>query len=1127
MTGKSTQSQQPADLDPALRGARGRMTVAAGTGFRRTVAMAVALVLALFAAGMWIYRVQIESVRVEVARELSAIAGLKAAQITDWYADQLEDGASLMHHPYLVDAVVRFLAGPDAASRRELHRHLSSLAEEHGFSDVRLVDVEARERWRLGPATVDPAPWLAPVLQRALAGQRPVFVDLHRDAPGETAYSAVVVPLYDAAGRGRRALGCLLLLSDGAGFLFPQLHAWPLPSRTAETLLVRRDGEAVLFLANTRHRPGAAFTLREPLSQTELVTVQAVQGRQGSLRGRDYRGAEVEAVALPIPDTPWFLVTKIDTAEAFADGQARILLLLGLMAALAALAGSGALIAWQRRQRAHDRDLLEAAAETRAVLEHRAVILQAIGDGVVATDAAGRVTLVNAAAETLTGWPAATAEGQPLDRVLALEDSRTGQPVPTPVQEVLASRAAVTLANHTILIARDGQRRHIADSAAPILTPDGDLLGVVLVFRDVSEGYALRETVRRERLLLGLFVDQAPAAIAMFDREMRYLAVSRRYLADYGLADRDIIGRSHYEVFPEIPERWREVHRRCLQGAVERCEEDQFLRQDGRREWVRWAMYPWYETADTIGGAVLFTEVVTTRKVMEEALRQSEAKFRTLFQRHAAVKLLIDPEDGRILEANEAAAAFYGWPREQLERMRIDEINTLGPEQIQEEMERVRRRERIHFEFRHRRADGSVRDVAVYSSIIDIQGRSVLHSIIYDITEFRQMEEQLRQARKMESIGLLAGGVAHEFNNMLAVILGYTQLALERTAADDPLHADLQEILRAAEHSARITSQLLAFARRQPIQPRVFDLNTAIPDLLALLTRLIGERIELVWQPAPGELPVRMDPAQLDQVLINLCLNSRDAITGAGTITIATAMGPCTCETCAGASPGPGPERVLLTVRDTGCGMDEATRERIFEPFFTTKAPGKGTGLGLPTVHGIVHQHGGCIELTSAPGEGTTVTLALPLAERQAEPTPAAEPVPALAAAGATVLLVEDEPSLLPLVRLMLVELGYRVLAAASAPEALQLAREHRGAIDLLVTDLVLPGTGGRELADTLQAARPGLRVLCMSGHALHAAGSKGGGERPAFFLQKPFRLEELDRAVRAALAGPAPGERP
>ena len=262
-------------------------------------------------------------------------------------------------------------------------------------------------------------------------------------------------------------------------------------------------------------------------------------------------------------------------------------------------------------------------------------------------------------------------------------------------------------------------------------------------------------------------------------------------------------------------------------------------------------------------------------------------------------------------------------------------------------------------------------------------------------------------------------------------------------------------------------------------------------------------------------------------MLINLCLNSRDAITGAGTITIATGLGPCTCEICTGASPGPSAERVLLTVRDTGCGMDEATRERIFEPFFTTKAPGKGTGLGLPTVHGIVHQHGGCIELTSTPGEGTTVTLALPLAERQAEPTPAAEPVPALAAAGATVLLVEDEPSLLPLVRLMLVELGYRVLAAASAPEALQLAREHRGAIDLLVTDLVLPGTGGRELADTLQAARPGLRVLCMSGHALHAAGSKGGGERPAFFLQKPFRLEELDRAVRAALAGPAPGERP
>ena len=307
----------------------------------------------------------------------------------------------------------------------------------------------------------------------------------------------------------------------------------------------------------------------------------------------------------------------------------------------------------------------------------------------------------------------------------------------------------------------------------------------------------------------------------------------------------------------------------------------------------------------------------------------------------------------------------------------------------------------------------------------------------------------------------------------------------------------------------------------------MIDLNTAVDGLLKMLGRLIGEGVRLVWRPGADLWPVSMDPAQFDQVLANLCINARDAVATGGTITIETGRahyGPEDCANRPDRLPG---DFAVLTVRDDGCGMDRVTRERIFEPFFTTKAPGKGTGLGLPTVHGIVHQHGGCIELTSTPGEGTTVTLALPLAERQAEPTPAAEPVPALAATGATVLLVEDEPSLLPLVRLMLVELGYRVLAAASAPEALQLAREHRGAIDLLVTDLVLPGTGGRELADTLQAARPGLRVLCMSGHALHAAGSKGGGERPAFFLQKPFRLEELDRAVRAALAGPAPGERP
>jgi len=501
-----------------------------------------------------------------------------------------------------------------------------------------------------------------------------------------------------------------------------------------------------------------------------------------------------------------------------------------------------------------------------------------------------------------------------------------------------------------------------------------------------------------------------------------------------------------------------------------------------------------------------------------ETLRKSEEKFRNLFQYHLAVKLLIDPETGSIVEANRAAEKFYGWSGEQLRRKKIQDINVLPPEEVQAEMEKAKAKERVRFEFRHRLADGSIRDVEVFSSRIDFKGKTVLHSIIHDITGHRKLEEQYRQAQKMESVGRLAGGVAHDYNNMLCVILGYTEMALNRVGASDALRADLMEILRAARRSAEITRQLLAFARKQTINPRVLDINRNVEVMLNMLRRLIGEDIDLAWVPAQNLWNVRIDPSQFDQILANLCVNARDAIAGVGKITIETkaaVFDEVYCASNAGFVPG---EFVMLAVSDDGCGMDKGTLSHIFEPFFTTKEVNQGTGLGLATVYGIVKQNNGFINVYSEPGKGTTFKIYLPRDAGKAEKVNVEAVAEIPRGRGEVVLLVEDEPAIMKIGQMMLETLGYKVMGADTPGAALRLADAHKDGIDLLITDVVMPEMNGRDLAGQVQNVHPGIKTLFVSGYTADVIAHRGVLQEGVQFIQKPFSLKELGMKVREVL---------
>ncbi len=526
---------------------------------------------------------------------------------------------------------------------------------------------------------------------------------------------------------------------------------------------------------------------------------------------------------------------------------------------------------------------------------------------------------------------------------------------------------------------------------------------------------------------------------------------------------------------------------------------------------------------------VLLGLLLVDRLEREETLRAltvSEERYRTLFENQHAVMFIVDPEDLSVVDANPAAARFYGWSRDELRSMTVADLNTLSVPEIRAEIDRARHHERPYFLFRHRLADGSIRDVQVFSGPVEIGGRQLLYSIVHDISEQRKAEEererlqsQLIQAQKMESVGRLAGGVAHDFNNMLAVILGRTELALDVLGPDTEVRTELEEVRTAATRSADLTRQLLAFAREQVVAPKVIDLNETVARTLKMLERLIGEDMDLAWHPGRGLWPVKVDPVQIDQILANLMVNARDAISGVGLITIRTANVPVTADDAVVVSDAEPGDYVLLEVSDDGHGIPEEVRERIFDPFFTTKGPGQGTGLGLATVYGIVRQNGGFIGLSSEPGRGTSFRIHLPRASGDVFTRAEAPGTgPGQAGGSATILVVEDQPAVLELAATILRRNGYTVLEAETPADALDLAARHASPIHLLLTDVVMPDMNGVQLAEQLETIHPGIAVLFMSGYTADVIAHRGVLKEGIEFLEKPFSVTQLAGKVREVL---------
>ena len=526
--------------------------------------------------------------------------------------------------------------------------------------------------------------------------------------------------------------------------------------------------------------------------------------------------------------------------------------------------------------------------------------------------------------------------------------------------------------------------------------------------------------------------------------------------------------------------------------------------------------------AATLMVAVIVRAVGTRLEASERRLRESEARHRTILQTTMDGFWLLDA-DGRLRDVNEAYCRMSGYDRVALLGMRVTDLESADT--VDATLARLRDLAAAgedRFESRHRRRDGVTFPVEISVRTQPLDGGRLTSAFITDLTERKAadaarlgLEAELAHAQRLESVGRLAGGVAHDFNNMLSVILGNVEYALTQVAAGEPIQADLLEIQKAAQRSAELTYSLLAFARAEATTPSVLDLNAALPSTIGLLRRLIGENVHLAWKPGADLWHVRLDPSQLDRVLANLCINARDAIAGVGTITIATDNVVLDTAFAAAHPSAALGDHVRVRVSDTGVGMSSEVLSHAFEPFFTTKPQGAGTGLGLATVYGIVRQNDGFITLASQLGRGTTFDIYLPRHAGDGADAPLDVLPPAVSGGRETILVVEDEPAILRLLTRTLEARGYTVIGTSDPAQALAIASRPGVRIDLLVTDVVMPGMSGPNLATALRVRHPTLRRVFMSGYSDREIGDIG-----ALFIGKPFAMDDIAATVRAALDG-------
>ncbi len=667
------------------------------------------------------------------------------------------------------------------------------------------------------------------------------------------------------------------------------------------------------------------------------------------------------------------------------------------------------------------------------------------------------------------------------------------------------------------ILTRSGKRVWVRTNGVAVRNETGKIVKVQGSFQDISERKRAEQNLHTSETQYSTMVSASPLALIRYSPDGLIQSWNKAAETIFGWTEAEVLGKLPPFVSEETREESKILKERVTQKQTLTHIELERRKKDGASIFINLSTSSIFDNEGRLTGYIAIIEDITLKK-------QSEADRERLL---AAIEqsddsIIITDPSGTIQYVNPAFERISGYKKEEIcgQTPRILKSGKQDPAFYENLWKTLLAGNTFKGRILNKRKDGSLfTEDATISPVFDPEGRIVnFVAVKRDVTAHIQLEAQFAQAQKMESVGRLAGGVAHDFNNMLTIILSYTQLVMDRIDPAGTIHDDLSQVLKAAQRSVDITRQLLAFARKQTVSPQVLDLNQTVEYMLKMLRRLMGEDIHLTWRPGSGLWPVKIDPSQMDQILANLCVNARDAIAGIGTLTLETdhvTLDGAYCAVHPGFVPG---DFVLLAVSDTGCGMDRQILDHIFEPFFTTKGLGQGTGLGLAMVYGIIKQNDGFINVYSEPGKGTTFRIYLP--RHAGDPGRAELPDETEIPTGhhETVLIIEDDVPILNLAKRMLEGLNYEALEAATAGQAMDLAQTHTGGIDLVLTDVIMPEMTGPDLAKKLKALYPDLKILFMSGYTADIIAQRGLLAADTNFISKPFSIKELAVKIREVL---------